>query len=75
VWIDHPAIQSPLRMPDTATASVTIRRWQQFKIEHERTYAWHWSRDGRVLASGKVTPDAVNLLTIPNCPFRPHPPS
>ncbi|HSI11545.1 MAG TPA: hypothetical protein VK961_05850 [Chthoniobacter sp.] len=69
LWIDHPATQTPLPMPGTATADVTVRRWQQFKPHGGESYAWQLSRDGKVLASGKATLDEVNLLTLPHLPL------
>jgi hypothetical protein len=62
----HPANLDPtVKMPDTATADVTLRRLQQFKIDPTKTYTWQETRDGQTIASGKVTPDAAHLLTIP----------
>ena len=52
-------------MPDNARADVTLRRLQQFKVQHGRHYTWQWMRDGKTIASGQITPDASNLLTIP----------
>jgi len=66
IWIAHPEIKTPPAMPNTATADITLRRFQQFKLQPGQTYTWKISREGRPLASGKLTPDAVNLLTIPN---------
>jgi hypothetical protein len=66
LWLAHPTVANPLPdMPDTATADVTLRRLQNFKVEAGKTYAWKLVREGRPLASGEVTPDAANLLTIP----------
>ena len=69
LWIAHPEGKTPPPMPDTATADVTVRRWQQFKIERGHSYAWKLSRDDHTLASGKLSPDAANLLTIPQVPM------
>jgi predicted esterase len=64
--IAHPATTDPtLKMPDAATADVTLRRLQQFKVQPSKTYAWQETRGGQTIASGKVTADAANLLTIP----------
>ena len=64
--IAHPAnIDPTLKMPDTATADVTLRRLQQFKPQPAKSYAWQETRDGQTLASGKATPDAAGLLTLP----------
>jgi predicted esterase len=66
VSIAHPAhIDPALKLPDTATADVTLRRLQQFKIQPAKSYSWQETRAGQVVASGKVMPDAANLLTIP----------
>lgn len=65
LWIEHPKITASLGMPGNATTDVTVRRWQQFKVEHGKSYAWQLSREGHAFASGKVSPDAANLLTIP----------
>jgi hypothetical protein len=80
LWIDHPKIPGPtagagqppgpnIDMPNSATADVTPRRLQQFKVAPGTTYAWTVSQDGKVLASGDVTPDLANLLTIPKVPL------
>jgi hypothetical protein len=66
LWIAHPEVKTPVpSMPDTATADVTFRRLQQFKIQPDKSYTWKISRDGKAVASGKAKPDASNLLTIP----------
>jgi hypothetical protein len=65
IWIAHPAVKTPPVMPATATADITLRRLQKFKIQPGESYTWHVSRDGRPAASGRVNSDAVNLLTIP----------
>ena len=65
IWIAHPTVKTPPAMPDAATADITLRRLQQFKIQSGRTYVWQISREGHPIASGRITPDAVNLLTIP----------
>jgi hypothetical protein len=69
LWIDHPAGTMTTSMPKSATADVTLRRLQQLKIAAGQTYAWQFTREGRVLASGKLAPDAVNLLTMPQVPL------
>ena len=65
LWIAHPEVPTPPPLPDKATADITLRRLQRFKIERGKSYAWQLSRDGHALASGKLSPDAANLLTIP----------
>jgi hypothetical protein len=67
LWIAHPSVQTPpAAMPDTATADITIRRMQQFKVRQGLNYAWQLSRDGHIIASGHCTPDVADLLTIPH---------
>jgi dienelactone hydrolase len=66
LWIAHPAVKNPPpAMPEASTADVTLRRLQRFKVQPGRTYGWKLVRNGKPVASGKVTPDAANLLTIP----------
>jgi hypothetical protein len=70
LWIAHPEVKNPPpAMPDAATTDVTLRRLQQFKVEAARSYTWQLARDGQTLASGQVTPDLANLLTIPKLPL------
>ena len=80
LWIANPTIPGPtaaegqpagqhVDMPYKATADVTPRRLQQFKVTPGTTYAWTVSQNGKVLASGDVTPDLANLLTIPKVPL------
>ncbi len=70
LWIEHPTVPDPQpSMPRNATADVTPRRLQQFKVEPSKSYIWQVSDGGKILASGKVTPDAANLLTIPKVPI------
>jgi pimeloyl-ACP methyl ester carboxylesterase len=70
LWIAQPTLKNPPpALPKTATADVTLRRLQQFKPQPGRTYSWQVTRDGRVIASGKTTPDATNLLTIHGLEF------
>ena len=69
LWIAHPEVATPPPMPEKATADITVRRLQQFKIKRGHSYAWQLSRDGHTLASGKLSPDAANLLTIPQLPL------
>jgi len=66
LWVAHPAISDhSLAMPGSATVDITLRRLQQFKVQPSKSYTWQVSRDGRPIASGRVEPDAANLLTIP----------
>ena len=80
LWIANPTIPGPtaaegqpagppVGMPYKATADVTPRRLQQFKVTPGTTYAWTVSQDGKVIASGDVAPDIANLLTIPKVPL------
>jgi hypothetical protein len=84
LWIDHPKIAGPtasngqppgdnITMPDTATADVTPRRLQQFKVTPGASYAWQATSNGQVVASGTVTPDVANLLTLPHVPLTTEP--
>ncbi len=73
LWIAHPAVQTPPPMPDAATADITVRRLQKFKIEAGKNYAWQLARGGRVLASGTQSPDATRLLTLPQVPLATEP--
>ncbi|MDR3402560.1 MAG: hypothetical protein P4L99_08680 [Chthoniobacter sp.] len=69
LWIAHPEVkEQPSGIPATAQVDITPRRLQQFKMQAGKTYTWQASRDGKVVASGKGTPDAANLLTIPRVP-------
>jgi len=66
LWIARPVLKNPpATMPETATADVTPRRLQQFKVEPGASYAWQLVQEGRTIASGKVSPDLAGLLTIP----------
>jgi hypothetical protein len=70
LWLAHPAVANPpATMPDAATADVTLRRLQKFSVQPGATYAWELKRDGNVVASGRITPDAANLLTVPRLPL------
>ena len=66
LWLAQPAISNaPPAMPSASTADVTLRRLQHFKALPGATYAWQLMRSGAQVGSGKITPDAANLLTIP----------
>jgi hypothetical protein len=69
LWIAHPAVKEPPAMPEAAQADVTLRRLQQFKVQPGKSYVWELSRDGKLIASGRILPDAANLLTIPRVPL------
>jgi pimeloyl-ACP methyl ester carboxylesterase len=67
LWIAHPTVDNPpSAMPDTSTADITLRRLQSFQVTPGRTYTWKLVRGGKLEASGKMSPDAANLLTIRN---------
>ena len=70
LWIAHPAVKNPpAAMPDSATADITLRRLQSFQATPGRTYTWKMVRHGKLVASGKISPDAANLLTVPHAPL------
>jgi len=64
LWIAHPAVKDPPAMPDKATADITLRRLQQFKVQPGRSYVWQMIRDGHAIASGMTAPGPNDLLTI-----------
>ena len=66
IWLAHPTIKgTQIKMPDSSTTDITLRRLQQFKVQPGQTYSWQWTRENQMIASGEITPDAANLLTIP----------
>lgn len=66
LWLAHPTVNNPpAMMPDTSTVDVTLRRLQRFQVQPMKTYTWQLVRDGKPVASGKITPDTAHLLTIP----------
>ncbi|HEY3378415.1 MAG TPA: PHB depolymerase family esterase [Armatimonadota bacterium] len=65
LWLAHPVVKNPPLMPETSTADITFRRLQRFKVQSGADYDWQCVRDGQPVASGHITPDAANLLTIP----------
>ena len=66
LWLAHPAISNaPPTMPEASIADVTLRRLQRFKVQPGTEYAWRLVRGGQTVGSGSITPDAANLLTIP----------
>lgn len=70
LWIDHPHVTDPPpAMPNEAIADVTLRRLQQFKVATGKSYEWHLTQGGRLVASGKIKPDLANLLTFPHLPL------
>jgi hypothetical protein len=65
LWIAHPTVKNPPpTMPENATTDITLRRLQRFKVQPGGTYTWQISRNGQPSDSGKIMPDAENLLTI-----------
>jgi hypothetical protein len=70
LWLAHPSVKNPPpAMPESSTADVTLRRLQSFQVMPGKSYSWKLVCEGRVVASGKVSPDAANLLTIPQVPL------
>jgi len=65
LWIAHPVVKDPPGMPVQATADITLRRMQRFKVQAGGSYAWELVRDGKVVASGKCSAGDGGLLTIP----------
>jgi predicted esterase len=65
LWIAHPTVPNPPPMPTTATTDVTLRRLQHFHPQPNQTYTWQLTQNNTPIASGTVTPDAANLITIP----------
>ena len=66
LWLAHPQISNPPpTLPETATTDITLRRLQHFKVQPGATYTWQLTRGGKPTAAGKITPDAANLLTLP----------
>lgn len=51
---------------DTATADMTPRRLQNFKVTPGLKYKWQNTQGGTVIQSGIIEPDTDNLLTIPS---------
>ncbi len=65
LWLAHPEMDNPPpTMPEVATTNITFRRLQHFKFGNGINYTWKLKRNGKVVGSGKITPDAANLLTI-----------
>ena len=65
LWIAHPTITNPPpQMPESATADITLKRLQQFKVQPGKSYTWQLLRDGQTVALGKTVPDAANLLIL-----------
>ena len=73
IWITHPEVKTPPPMPDAATADITLRRLQQFKMEAGKSYAWQLVREGKEIASGSVNADANKLFTISKVPLTTEP--
>jgi poly(3-hydroxybutyrate) depolymerase len=66
LWLAHPAVANPPHaMPETSTVDITLRRLQLFRVHPGKVYRWRLLREGKSVASGTVSPDAANLLTIP----------
>jgi predicted esterase len=54
-------LSRPAPLPTQATADVTLRRLQKFKVQADKTYVWRFGP----VRSGQVRPDPAGLLTIP----------
>ncbi|MDD5704986.1 MAG: hypothetical protein PHR35_03615 [Kiritimatiellae bacterium] len=63
LWLESSATNAVA--PREATADVTFRRLQQFKVAPAARYAWRVVRNGAEVAAGSAAPDAAGLLTIP----------
>lgn len=57
-------LRRPIDTPATATADVTLRRLQKFRVQPGGTYRWKVSAGAESLQSGQVTADRDGLLTI-----------
>ena len=69
LWLSGPtATTSPAATtapaPKEATADVTLRRLQQFKVQPGKAYVWSL-KCSATASAGSVTADAAGLLTIP----------
>ena len=73
IWIAHPKVKTPPLMPDAATADITLRRLQQFKMEAGKSYGWQLVREEKEIASGSVNADANKLFTISKVPLTTEP--
>jgi poly(3-hydroxybutyrate) depolymerase len=74
LWLAHPLVRNAqLAMPDVSTTEITLRRLQSFKVRQGKVYFWRLVCGRKVISSGRVTPDAANLLTIPRVPVSVHP--
>jgi hypothetical protein len=50
---------------DSTNTTTQTKDGRTIEIERGKNYAWELSSDGCVFASGHLSPDAANLLTIP----------
>ncbi len=57
----------PVELPEKATADVTLRRMQRFKVQPGQSVFWKAieKEKGLETASGEIQPDAAGLLTLP----------
>ena len=58
-------LTKPIELVNEATADITPRRLQKFRIAKSKKYNWRMTRDGKTLQSGEVAVGADGLLTIP----------
>jgi poly(3-hydroxybutyrate) depolymerase len=66
LWLSHPNVTNPpSTMPEVSTTDITLRRLQRFKVQPGKAYTWRLVRESRIVESGRVRPNAANLITIP----------
>src|ERR1017187_7899548 len=66
LWLSHPNVTNPpSTMPEVSTTDNTLRRLQRFKVQPGKAYTWRLVRESRIVESGRVRPNAANLITIP----------
>jgi pimeloyl-ACP methyl ester carboxylesterase len=59
--VQQTELSAPITLPQEATADVSLRRLQQFKVQTQKTYVWTFGSN----QSGEVRSDAAGLLTFP----------
>ena len=58
-------LPKPIEIPSRATADITPRRLQKFRILKSKKYKWQMIRKGKTLQSGETAVGDDGLLTIP----------
>lgn len=53
----------------SVVVDLALRRLQMFRVPPEGHAAWEATREGRIVASGAVVPDASGLLALPRVPI------